>query len=613
MDDARNSLDRPRLCSVGDLRVDLEAGIVSRDGQELALPELSLRLLLALLKQAPNRVSKDDLIAEVWQGGVVSDETLTQRVRLLRQALGDSLKQPRYIASVRSFGYRLVAPVVADSDIPLPRAVTPTSRIRWLVAAVLLLCLVAGLAYSRWTPEPSATQLHSLAVLPLSNLGADDEHDYLVDGIHHELISRLSRIGGLSVISRTSVLPFAGSDLKISEIAQQLDVEHVVEGNVQFNGDQLRVNLQLVDGSNNRSEWSQTFERDFSMEELFEIQSTVAENIALALQLELSGADRQQLVRLPTIDLANYDRYLLGRHHVYQLTQSDLAIAVDLLEQVVAVDPQYAEAWSTLGRAYGFQASGYADTPPSEAYPKALQAAQRALQLDSQLADAHSIHADVLAWFAWDWASAEDEYQKTLALDPANSAGYALFNSVLLRHERATALMESLTSRYPSNGFFRINAAWRYFSARQYQRALAEAALSQGQSDALAVRGWALLELGRSAEAIAVFEQDLVIRPNTPATQSNLAVALVRAGQVEAAMPLLEQLRDTAELRYVPATAIAAVYFAMKDADQGFQWLQRAKVERDRGIIFLQVDHAYDGYRDDQRYKQLITEMQFPP
>lgn len=614
MDDSAEHQTR-QVWLVDDLRVDAKRGNVTRNAVELALPELSFRLLLALVKAAPNRVAKDQLIAEVWAGGVVSDETLTQRVRLLRQALGDSLKQPRYIAAVRNFGYRLVAPVTAGQSEPnLEVPSVPTHRRHWLIAACLLslLVAVAAMLYQPSIPDSGSVRGRSIAVLPLRNLNADVGQEYLVDGIHYELINRLSRLDGLSVVSRTSVLPYVESGLKSSEIAEQLRVDFLLEGDVQRSGDRLRVHVQLIDGANDRNVWSQVFERNFSMQSLFEIQSTVAENLASALQLEISGTDRSKLVRLPTTDLANYDRFLLGRHHVYKLSSQDLAIAVGLLEQVVSKDPAYAQAWAALGRAYAFQASGYADVMPVDIYPKALAASQQALQLNPNLADAHSLQADLLAWYEWDWLAAEKAYQTTMALDPGNVAGYALFQSVLTRHEAAVTLITSLTARYPNDSFYRINSAWRYLNARQYGEALREAERSVGRPDALSIRGWALLGLNDVEGAVAAFERDLAVRPNSPIAQSNLAIAQIRAGRVEQGRAWLAQLLEAVEVRYVQATSIAALYFALGEADHGFAWLQRAKNERDRGIIFLQVDHAYDGYRDDQRYRELLEDLGFP-
>ncbi|MCB1588387.1 MAG: winged helix-turn-helix domain-containing protein, partial [Xanthomonadales bacterium] len=210
---------------VGDLWVDPGSARVVREGADIELPELSFRLLLALIEAAPERLSKDQLIAAVWRGGVVSDETLTQRVRLLRQALGDSPSAPRYLRAVRNYGYRLIAPVepVAAGQPHLSKVGSAAAGrgLRWLlaVAAVLALAIVLW----RWSGllGSAADTPQGLAVLPLDNLSADAGRAYLVDGLHDELINRLSQIGGLSVVSRTSVLPYRDHQLPLTEIARQ--------------------------------------------------------------------------------------------------------------------------------------------------------------------------------------------------------------------------------------------------------------------------------------------------------------------------------------------------------------------------------------------------------
>ena len=602
---------------VGDLRVDPASARVERDGVEIELPELSFRLLLALIRAAPARVSKDQLITSVWRGGAVSDETLTQRVRLLRQSLGDSSHAPRYIRSVRNFGYRLIAPVSSIGPEAQPRRIGASpkriARLGWLAAAIVgLIALIAWMLPGKLEQRSEPISRPGLAVLPLANLSAGDDQDYLVDGIHDELISRLSQINGLSVVSRTSVLPYRNRQLGVPQIAEQLGVSHVLEGSIQVDKDRLRIQLQLVDGRADRLMWSEQYERRLSMENLFEVQSTIGEKVAQALQLELTSSDRARLVRLPTADLATYDQYLLGRHHVFQLTEHDLGMSVELLEPVVAADPEFAEAWAALGWAYAFQASGYTNAIPARTYPKALAAAQQALRLAPALADAHSLHADVLSWFVWDWAGAEAEYQATQRLNADNVAGYALFQSAMLRHEQALSLINRLLSRYPQDGYFRINAAWRYLNARRYDEALTQAGLSRGHADADSVIGWARLGLGDSSTAVEVFERAMANRPNSPTARSDLAVALLRDGQLERGRRELEELLAAAQTRYVPATAVAAIYFSLGQADRGFEWLQRALAERDRGMLFLQVDHAYDGFREDPRYRRLVAQLNFP-
>jgi TolB-like protein/DNA-binding winged helix-turn-helix (wHTH) protein/Tfp pilus assembly protein PilF len=595
---------------MGSLVIDRQTRTVSSGDQILDLPDLSWRLLEALIRHAPNRVTKDQLIEEVWQGTVVSDETLTQRIKLLRKALPDDDKQ-RYIISIRNQGYRLRLPVSANSSGPGKAA---RSNLILLVAigGLVIIALAAVIIGGPWkSREPAPESFQSLAVLPFENLSEEPDFRYFADGIHEELLTRLSRIEGLDVVSRTSVLPYRSSSLPITEIALQLGVDAVLEGSVQRAGNQVRITTQLIDGQTDHHLWAETFDRQLSMENLFAIQSEVAVAVTGALELELPGNSRSHLVELPTNNLEAYDLYLLGRFHTFQLTAENLQQAVDLLSHSVTLDREFAAAWAGLGWAYSFQGSGYTNLAPAEVYEQAREAALRALSLDSELADAHALYADILTWYDWDWEAAEREFRATLKLDPYNALGYALFLSTQLRHSESLELIENLIRRFPGNEFLHINAAWRYFNARQYDKALEQAELARNHVDYGSVVGWALLSSGRHGDALELFREELQAQPQNPSRISNLAVAHARMGNTQQSTELLSQLTSIESLQYVGADLIAAVYFELGEDEAGFEWLQKALQQRSRGLIFMQVDHVYDYLRTDPRYLALAAQVGF--
>ena len=597
---------------VGDLVIDVEACSVSRDGNVLDLPDLSYRLLLSLVHHAPHRVSKDQLIEEVWQGIVVSDETLSQRIRLLRQALGGDSERQRYIKSIRNQGYRLVADITDDS-LRKSGVKRPSILKSLLITAVIILVALGIFNAGRFLPlSGSAVEYtHTLAVLPFSDLSQNGDNRYFSDGVHEELLSRLSQIENFGVVSRTSVLPFRSTDLSIPEIARQLDVANILEGSVRLMGNRVRITTQLIDGKSDLHIWSQTFERELTMENLFAIQAEVANAIAGALEIELSVTDRILVVDLPTDNLEAYDNYLFGRYHTYRLTEDDLAQAVQFLVRAIEIDESFAEAWATLGRAYSFQGSGYGSQSPDQAYGKAREAALRSLTLNTELADAHSLYADILTWYDWDWAAAEREYKTTLELDPFNLLGYSLLLSTQLRHAEAIELVERLVRRFPGDEFIQSNAAWRYLNARDYAGAIEHAELAGGHADARGVKGWAQLSAGRIKEALALFQQDVAENPDNPVYLSNLAIAHIRNGDGQSGQEALDTLLSMAKSVFISPDIVAAVYFEQNKADEGFEWLNKALEVRSRGLIFLQVDHVYDRFRTDPRYLDLLDQMGF--
>ncbi len=379
-----------------DIVVDAESGTVWRDGKVIDLPELSFRLLVALATRAPAMVSKDELIAAVWGDIVVSDETLMQRISLLRQTLGDDSQNPRYISSVRGRGYRLAAPVESGA---IPDHATPKLNSRhWLLgAAICVLVLTAiGLTIAIQDDARPAT-ISTLAVLPFTDLSEDRNFGFFADGMQEELLARLARIEEVSVLSRTSVERFRDTNDSIRDISRSLSADGIIEGSVRLSDNRLRITVQLIGGETDEHLWAESYDEELTVENVFAIQERVANSIAEALQ---ANYQRQQsnALGLPTSDIEAYNLYLLGRYHTFRQTPDNLALAVQYLEQATDRDPEFAEAYATLGWAYSFLGTGYGQREPSTVYPRAREAALRALELNDQLADAHSLYADILTW-----------------------------------------------------------------------------------------------------------------------------------------------------------------------------------------------------------------------
>ncbi len=603
-DDAAN--DPQRRFRVLDLDVDLDRETVSRAKQAIDLPELSFRLLAVLIRHAPHRVSKDELINEVWDGLVVSDETLAQRVRLLRQALGEDSQSPRYFSSVRGRGYRMICDVKPLGE-AASRAKTKTSLIAAALVAIAALLFFNNLQ-DESSPAPSE---NSIAVLPFADLSANQSYGYFADGMQEELLTRLTDIGGLDISSRTSVAPYRSTDLGVPEIAEQLGVSAIIEGSVRIDGDRVRITVQLIDAQSDQHLWADIFDSTLSVQNIFSIQEEVATRIAEALQLEYTRDAEPAPVQLPTGSLDAYSAYLLGRYHTFRQTPDDLELAVANLERATTLDPDFAEAFASLGWAYSFLGTSYGNVPPREIYPQAKEAALRALALDSDLADARTLYADILTWYDWDFDAAEREYKKTLQLDPLNVLGYALFLGSQGRHAEAIELIERRLQAQPDNIYVRVNAAWRFYSAGQYERAIEEAMRAGNHPDAPAVLGWARLALGDTRGAIRIFESDLEDRGRLPSQLSRLANVYFLSGRDTEARALLAELEAMAATEYFSPALLSQVYFAAGDVDNGFVFLQRAVEARAREVIFLQVNRSLNDWHDDPRYLDLVRSIGF--
>ncbi len=613
----------PAQFRLGDLLVDTMAQSVRRGEDSVALPHLSWLLLIALARRWPAVASQEELMAELWPDVFVGEEALTQRVKLLRRSLEDDRRNPRYIKTVRGTGYRLATAVETIEQPAEQQAESARpwrSRRRWwMPAAAALAFLVVAFGLSKVSDrdrEPAADGIGaSIAVLPFADLSPAGEPEHFGAALHEEIIQRLSGIAALRVVPRTSVLRAqTGADgiRSIREVAERLRVDAVVEGSVRRVSNRIRVTMKLLDGKDESQLWSNSYEREFSMESPLEIQSEIAERIAEALRVELSASERESIARLPTASLAAYNLYLLGRYHTYRATPEDLVKAIEFLGRAVEEDPQFADAWASLGAAHSFMGTNYGRVLPKEAYGKARAAVLRALALDSSLVQAHAVHADVLTWYDWDWQAAEREYRATMTLNPDYLLGYALFLSTQKRHEEAIELSERALARYPDDSWVHINAAWNFLRARLYDRAIRQAELAGDHRDVNALLGWSHLARGEHDTAVEFFQRDIERNGRQPNTLSNLASGQAAAGRVSEARELLDELLALSEHRFFSPGLIAPVYIHLGELDQGFSWLERALELRTRDLIFLAVDHSYDSVRTDPRYLRIIDVMNLP-
>ncbi|HEX4023520.1 MAG TPA: winged helix-turn-helix domain-containing protein [Steroidobacteraceae bacterium] len=448
---------------IDDLLIDARARRVTRDGIDLVITSLSFDLLLALVCAAPDLVTFDAIMGQVWPGVVVSPETITQRVKLVRQALGDSADHPRYIFAVRGHGYRMSAAAVPQVEIEPERSALapPTSSERldrrrsgetppapatspgrraWAAAAVLTVVLTAaGLWWGLERPaavrapiapaETAAGAGSSIAVMPFANLTGEPAKDYLGDGMAEELIDALTRVPGIRVLPRAATFAYRGHTLDIGRIAQVLAVATVLEGGVRSAGEHIRVSVRLVDARSGATIWSQNYDRPLA--DLFKLQDDLADETVQALHGYLGIALPTAVVREPpTRDIEAYRLYLQARA-VARGSHDSQAQGLALVNQALARDPNFARALAYRAFNAGNGAAlGYAI--PKEALDAAQRDAMRALRLSPGLADAlanlGSIHIA-----RGEWVEGEMSYRAAIAADPDNVSIRNQYTLVILR------------------------------------------------------------------------------------------------------------------------------------------------------------------------------------
>jgi TolB-like protein/Tfp pilus assembly protein PilF len=455
----------------------------------------------------------------------------------------------------------------------------------------------------------------SIAVLPFVNMSADPEQEYLCEGIAEELINALAKLEGLRVAARTSSFRFKGRADDVRRLAGELRVENVLEGSVRRAGDRLRITVQLVSAADGYHLWSERYDLQFA--DVFAVQDEIASRVVEALRLRLGAPARAQ--RRPR-DLEAYQLYLRGRYHWYQRHEGGLQEGARCFEQAVAKDPEYAEAYAGLADSYSLLGVFFFDVLPSrEAMPRAKAAALKAIELDPQLAEAYAALGWVRLHYDWDWPGAERDFRRALELDPRRAAThhwYSFFLSAMGRAEEAVAEAQRAWELDPLALIVNANLAHPHYYARRFDRVIEECQkllrMEPGFGVAHQWLSMAYAAKGMLAEAIDEYRRFAVSVPTATRPVALIGNAHARAREREAALACMEELRQLAARRHVPAIHFAIIHIGLGERDEAFAWLEKAFEERSDQLAFLGVEPLFDPLRDDPRFASLLRRLRLP-
>lgn len=449
-----------------------------------------------------------------------------------------------------------------------------------------------------------------LAVLPLARFLPEGTEDYFADGMTEELISVLSRIQGLEVIARTSVMAYRDTTKSVGEIARELHVGTLLEGSVRKVGDQLRITVQLVDAGTETPLWSRDYDRE--MREIFAVQSDIARNVADSLQVTLLGAEADRVVRVPTDDLEAYDLYLLGRHHLGKRSETGLRRALDHFERATELDPGFAPAHAGLADAYVLAAIGYAAVP--DALGRAEAAAERALELDPELPDAHSSLGYVALNRDWDWRTAQRELGRALQLNPSDArarqwhAQVALyrrqFGEAARRYERARELD-------PKSVVIQNESGWPPLYMGEFDAAMRRFRRAASMDPSFALAHFNMGEChkarGRLEEAIASYRRAVELSSRTPIFVSFLGAALAEAGREREAGTLLGEIEARVEEGASLSLCLAIVHESLGETSRALDHLERALERREPLVAALDTTWLpMTSLRGEPRYEAVL-------
>jgi DNA-binding winged helix-turn-helix (wHTH) protein/TolB-like protein/Flp pilus assembly protein TadD len=650
--------------------------VLLRGSEAVPLTPKRLDILLALIHNRHRVVDKDELMRTVWPDTVVEESNLAHNISALRKALGERSGEHRFIVTIPGQGYRFVAEVSnptgqADSELlyesmrlrlvgeatgtaetdsqalesrtfGLPSsaygatdrtalAVEPCTipalpaqanqRTRWAetrapiatLSAVVALIAVGIFGYLLW-PASGGTSIKSIAVLPFKPLVTDSRDEALEMGMSETLITRLSGIKEITVRPISAVRKYAGLEQDPVAAGREQQVDAVLDGNIQKTGERVRVTVRLVRVSDGQTLWADKF--DASLADIFALEDSISERAIAAMAVKLTGAEKELLTHHYTQHPEAYQLYLKGRLFYRQWTVAAMQKAIECYDRAIAIDPQYALAYCGKADLYSAYASVF--LPPSEAMPKAKEAARQALLIDDHLAEAHYSMAKIKKFGDWDWAGAESDFKRALEIKPNDIEMRTNYSALLTeqkRFEEAFAEMKWAQEIDPLSYAVNLRVGVLLYQTRRHEQAIAHcreaAALYSNFAESRAGFGRALRQIGRLEESIAELEKAVELE-RRDGLLSELGYTYALSGRRGEAITLVKELEERAKQRYVSPVSIARIYTGLGENHRVFEWLRKAYEDRSDHLLALGVDPTFDRLRSDPRFTDLIRRVGLP-
>lgn len=611
----------PKRLRFGVFEVDIRAGELRKRGLQVRLQGQPFQVLSMLLERSGEVVSREELQKRLWPADtfVDFDLGLNKAINKIRDALGDSAESPRFVETVARRGYRFLAEVVvvdaAPTRSPAPAAHKQLlSSLGWRIPGSVLILLLVVLSvwkFHSWN-RPSPV-IRSLAVLPMESLSGDASQDYFADGMTDELITDLGQISALRVISRTSVMAYKRVHKPLTQIARELNVDAVVEGTVLRSGDRVCITAQLIEASDDKHLWSQSYEGD--LRDTLVLQSQVARAIAEQIRISLSSHEQAAVKSVKAVDPQAYVSFLKGRYFWNKRTADGLKAAVAYFKQAIEEDPSYAQAYSGLADTYALLGDWqYAVMTAKEALPKAKAAAIKALELDNTLGEAHNSLAFCLDGFDWDFESAGKEFQRAIALNPSYATAhhwYAWHLALVGKNSEAIAEMKKAEDLDPLSLIINADLAELLLITHNFDESIQQGrkTIEMDSNFALAHNQLAQAYLSKrmNDEAIAELQKAIQLSGGSPTFTANLARAYAAAGRGREAIPLLNGLKKLSNPGYSHASEIAVIYAALGDKDQAMTWLEKSYEDRFNPGVLLRP--GFDPLRSDPRFQDVLRRV----
>ncbi|HEV2177116.1 MAG TPA: winged helix-turn-helix domain-containing protein [Terriglobia bacterium] len=617
-----------RVLRFGAFEVDLRAGELRKHGSNANLQAQPFQVLLTLLERPGEIVTREELRKRLWSADTFVDfeDGLNTCIRKIRQALGDSADNPRFVETLPRRGYRFIAKVEGltlsgSPDTPLPAGAPDSSRpqekpVDWpswrgVPGEGAELPPAAGAGR-----RPGTDVLH-LAVLPFTNTSGDPDKDYLSDGMAEALISKLSELPGLKVMSLSAVAPYRTGAVNLQAVGRDLGVRVILAGRVTVRGDLLALSMELVDTRDNTHIWGEHYDR--KLDDILEVQDEIASAITGKLRLKLTEKERQRLTQRSTGNTSAYRAYLRGRYYENKRTPESLQKSVECFTEAIEKDSGFAQAYAGLASCYTILGSCNL-LPPPQSLVRARDAALKALEMNDGLAEAHMALGIATLLNDWNWPAAGKEFRRAIQLNPRDANAHYFYGLHYLcpqgRHNEALREMNLAREFAPLSLVINTNQGRALYYARQYDLAIRHyGRMLELEPNFLLARAfliWAYEQQEMYELAAATAEKCFGLTEIPGGGGASLRDAYRTSGAQGYWRERLRLLEALAQVSHVTPSHAARVHARLGEHDQALRSLETAHETRDFSVVFLKVEPAFDSLHSEHRFQSLVQRIGLP-
>lgn len=648
----------PVIYEFGPFTLDPTEKVLRRSGEVILLSPKVVETLILLVEGEGKVQSKEALMDTLWPDSFVEEGSLTQNVSILRKNLGTDENGKQYIETLPKRGYRFATEIrkisgiprkteavettqekfVDESPVEIPTAEPTPSYVRpealvatpqarksfvhpvMLVLLVVALSVAAAITVSMWERKAmTVAELKSIAILPFKDIRGERDEAYLGIGLTDSLITKLGNLKSLSVRPTSAIRKYSGTELDSVAIGKELGVEAVMEGTVRQDHNKLRITVQMVRVSDGLSLWSEQFDAEFT--DLLKVEDSISSQVVMRLNKDLSADARSQLAKQYTANPEAHRLFLQGRHFWLQRTSKSMNTAIDLFQQAIKLDPNYALAYTGLADTYNLMGDlAYSYMPPTEAFPKARVAAQKALEIDETLAEAHTGMANLQMSYEWDLPGAEKSYKRALELNPNYFPALQGYTWLLIgkrQFREAEEMILRAKAQNPVSPVVAVEAGYPAFFAGEYDRAFEKfnAALEIDPNHiAIHFSLWRVYQQkGDYEKALARIDfVESVAGKQVFYTASRLATYAAMGRTADAEKLFQEMLADRAQNKFMPPVILALACADLGKKDEAIKYMEQAINERN-DMVFIRIAPEYKNLQTDPRFIEQVRRVGLEP